>query len=92
MPYLESSSFIWALGLVQIAGLVSAWLARLSEGSRGQASCHRLFYGCLGVIGLASMAAVTVGPRHLLVSCMTLSVMVLAAVWDFRAEARPGSL
>jgi hypothetical protein len=92
MAYLETSSLIWGLGFLQIAGLLSAWLARLSEGSRGQASCHRLFFGCLALIGLASMAAVSLGPRYLRVSCMTLSVMVLVAVWDFRAEARAGSL
>jgi hypothetical protein len=88
MAYLESTSFAWTLGFVQIAGLVSAWLARVSEGSRGQASCHRLFFACLGVIGLASLASVALGPRYLLVCSLTLSVMVLVAVWDVRPEAR----
>lgn len=88
MAYLESSSFIWALGIMQFAGLVSAWLARLSEGSRGQSSCHWLFFGCLGLIGVATLLSVSIGLRYLLFSCLTLSVMVLIAVWDFRAEAR----
>ena len=91
MAYLESSSFVWLLGFVQFAGLVSAWLARLSEGSRGQASCHRLFFGCLALIGLAAMMSLALGPRYVLVSCITLSVMVLVAVWDFRAEAPAGN-
>ncbi len=92
MAYLDSPSFMWVLGIVQVAGLVSAWLARLSEGSANQASCHRLFFACLGVIGAATMLSVALGPRYLLISCITLSVMVLVAIWDFQAEAPAGSL
>ena len=82
MAYLESSSFVWALGFVHFAGLVSAWLARFSEGSRGQSPCHWLFFGCLGLIGTAALMSVAVGPRYLVVTCLTLSIMVLVAVWD----------
>jgi hypothetical protein len=89
MAYLESSPFIWALGLVQFAGLLSAWLARLSEGSRGQAHCQTLYLACLGLIGVATMLSVSLGPRYLLFCGLTLSAMVLVAVWDFRAEPRP---
>ncbi len=92
MAYLESSSFVWALGFVQFAGLASAWLVRLSEGSRGQAHCHWLFFACLGLIGVATMLSVSLGPRYLLFSCLTISAMVLVAVWDFRAEARAGKV
>ena len=63
MAYLDGSTFVWALAIVQIAGLVSAPLARLSEGSRGQVPCHWLFLGCLAAIGLATMLAVHLGPR-----------------------------
>ncbi len=86
MAYLESSSFVWALGFVQFAGLASAWLVRLSEGSRGQAHCHCLFFACLGLIGGATMLAAPLGSRYLLFSCLTISAMVLVAVWDFRDE------
>ncbi|MGD9719769.1 MAG: hypothetical protein AB7O59_00960 [Pirellulales bacterium] len=92
MAYLESTSFVWTLGFVQFAGLVSAWLARMSEGSRGQSSCHWLFLACLGLIGMGTMVSVSLGPRYLLFSCLTLSIMVLVAVWDFRAEARHGHI
>jgi hypothetical protein len=88
MAYLESTSFVWALGIMQVVGLASAWLARLYEGSRGQAHCHRLFFGCLALTGLATMLAAELGPRYLLFSCITLSVMVLVAVWDFEAHPR----
>lgn len=87
MAYLETSSFVWALALVQFVGLISAWMARLSEGSRGQAHCHWLFLACLGLIGVATMLSVSLGLRYLLFSSLTLSAMVLVAVWDFRAHA-----
>jgi hypothetical protein len=44
--------------------------------------------GCLGAIGLATMLAVHLGPRSLLFCCLTMSIMVLVAVWDFRAHPR----
>ncbi len=88
MAYLESSLFAWALGILQIAGLASAWLARLTEGSPRQASCQRIFLGCLGLIGLATMLSVTLGPRYWVTTCTTLALMVLGAIWDFRAEPR----
>ncbi len=92
MAYLDTSTFMWTLAIVQIAGLVSAPLARLSEGSRGQVPCHWLFMGCLATIGLATMLAVHMGPRYLLFSCLTMSIMVLVAVWDFRSHPRTGHI
>lgn len=61
-----------------------AWLARLSEGSRNQAPCQWLFLAFLGLMGMVTMLSVALGPRYWLVSGATLSVMVLAAIWDFR--------
>jgi hypothetical protein len=87
MAYLETSFLAWFLGLIQIAGLASAWLARLSEGSSRQASCQRLFVALLAVIGLVTMVFVTLGVRYWLASGATLSVMILAAIWDFRPHA-----
>jgi hypothetical protein len=92
MAYLESSSFAWVFGIVQVVGLASAWMARLSEGSANQSSCHRLFFGLLGAIGLMTMLSVTLGPRYLLVACFTIAAMVLVAVWDLRAHAPAGGL
>ncbi len=91
MAYLETSVLGSALALLQIVGLLSAWLARLSEGSSQQSWCHGLFVGCLATIGLATMAFVATGVRPWLPSGATLSVMVLAAVWDFRAHAGAAS-
>jgi hypothetical protein len=87
MAYLETSFFAWFLGLIQIAGLASAWLARLNEGSVRQAWAHRLFVACLGLVGLSTMVFVVFGARYWLVSGATLSAMILAAVWDASAQA-----
>ena len=92
MAYPETSFVVWSLIFVQIAGLISAWLARLSEGSRTQAPCQWLFLALLGLVGTATMAAVTLGPRYWLASGATLGVMILGAVWDFRAQPRPEGL
>ena len=92
MAYLETSFFAWLLGLIQIAGLLSAWLARLSEGSARQAWCQRLFVGCLALVGLTTMIVVALGARHWVSSGATLSAMILAAIWDFSAHARVESL
>lgn len=92
MAYLETSFLTWLLGLLQIAGLLSAWLARLSEGSSRQAWCQCLFVGCLALVGLSTMVFVALGARYWLGPGATLSVMILTAVWDFRAHARAESL
>jgi hypothetical protein len=89
MAYLEASMLGWSLGVIQVVGLLSAWLARLNEGSTRQVWCHWLFVACLALIGLATMAFVAIGARYWLASGTTLSVMVLAAVWDFRPHASP---
>jgi len=87
MAYLETTTLAWAMGSVQVIGLLSAWLSRLNEGSSRQAWCHLLFFTCLALLGFATMAFVALGARHWLGSGTTLSVMVLAAVWDFRTHA-----
>lgn len=92
MAYLETSFWAWFLGLIPIAGLLCAWLARLSEGSCRQAWCQRLFVACLAIVGLLTMAFVALGARYWLASGATLSVMILAAVWDFSAHRRVQSL
>jgi hypothetical protein len=92
MAYLEASLLLWGLGLIQIAGLTSAWLARFSEGSKRQACCHWVFLACLGLIGLTTMASLALGPKYWLPSGMTLSIMVLGAVWDFRPEPETETL
>jgi hypothetical protein len=79
---------IWLFGGVQVVGLMSAWMTRLSEGSAGELFCQRFFLICLGLVGLATVAAVVVQSRAWIFCGGTLSLMVLATVWDFQDSQR----
>lgn len=79
----EASMICWLFGAVQIAGLASAWAARLSQGSPRQASWQRLFFGWLAVVGGATVFALRLGPVCWLASGATLAIMVLIATCDF---------
>jgi hypothetical protein len=80
---------IWALAGVQVLGLASACLARISEGRSYQTSCQRLFLGALGLAGMATVASFAMGPGHVLISGASLATMVLGAVWDFGGSSQP---
>lgn len=93
MPYLDDPSILaWSLGVIQFAGLVSAWLTRLGHESPRMAWCRVVFVGCLALLGLATMFVVALGMHSWLAPAATLSVMILAAVWDFRPHDRVVSL
>ncbi|HXT58712.1 MAG TPA: hypothetical protein VN699_08750 [Pirellulales bacterium] len=83
MLALEPTSLIYVLAVIQVLGLASACLARMGEGSIRQTSCQRLFFGCLAMVGAATMTAMLLGPGACLASGATMAVMVLTATWDF---------
>ena len=91
MAYLESLLPLWILVFIQIAGLASALVARLSEGSRTQAPCHTVFMALLGLMGLVTMVGVVLGPLYWIASGLTLFVMILGAIWDVRARVQADS-
>jgi len=72
----------WGMIAIMILGLLSAWIARLSEGSRGQAVCQGLFMACLVLVGLAAVAVPQIGSGCWLLASATLPVMVLMATYD----------
>jgi hypothetical protein len=86
MAYSEVSLLVWCVAGIQIAGVASAWLARLTEGSPKQSPCQWLFVALLFAVGAITMLTIALGPRYWLASGATLSVMVLGAIWDFRAH------
>jgi hypothetical protein len=67
--------------------LGSAWLARRSEGSAWQPYFQQLFVVSMLLVGLATIAAMGLGPCSWLASGTTFSVMVVAATCDFRQPA-----
>jgi hypothetical protein len=76
----------WAFGLWALLGLglLSAAMTRAKEGSVHQGLTQRLFLVCLGLVGLATIVFLLVNCDAWLSSGTTLSLMVLAAVCDFR--------
>jgi hypothetical protein len=92
MAYPDDVFFAGALGIVQFAGLASAWFARLHEGSGRQRLTQYAFLGLLALMALTTMASLVLDTRYWLTSGATLGVMVLAAIWDFRShEAHPSA-
>ena len=69
---------------VQLLGLLSAWIARLSEGSSRQTAAQRLFFVSLALVGVATLVSLGLGPGAWLSSAIVLSVMVVGAVCDFK--------
>ncbi|HYW78028.1 MAG TPA: hypothetical protein VE890_00560 [Thermoguttaceae bacterium] len=73
---------------VQLLGLFSAWLARLSEGSSRQTAAQRLFFVSLGLVGVATLVSLGLRPGDWLSSAVVLSVMVVGTVCDFQPSDR----
>ncbi len=86
-PLGEVSRDVWIVGAMLAAGLASAWLARLHEGSPWQTACHRLFFLCLVTVAGLTVVALHLGPGLWIASGATLSVMVITATGDFSSAA-----
>ena len=84
MNGLDSPLVPWLLLAVQPLGLLSAFAARLSEGSPRQGISQRMFFGALFLVGMASIVALAVGPGCWLACSTSLAVMVSTAICDFR--------
>lgn len=87
----DSVLLVCLLGGIQLLGLTSAAVARLSEGSSRQRSGQRLFLACLGLVGAATVVSVFLGPGCWLSSGTTFSLMVLGATCDFNHSRKAPS-
>ena len=83
MLHVSAPAAMWILVSLQCVGLASAVFARLSEGSSGQAVGQWLFLLSLGLVGLGTMVALSMGPGYWLSSAATLSLMIIAGTCDF---------
>jgi len=79
-----SVDLYWVLGSLQVLGLLTAWMARVSEGSRWQSLFQHVFLGGLILMGGASVVSLDLGSGCWLTCGTTLSLMVLMATCDFR--------
>jgi hypothetical protein len=88
MPSLDSTASLWILGCVQLVGMTSAWVARLSEGSQHQALCQRFFFVALLLMGLTTAATAASHHSMWLISAVTLAISLLVVICDFRHAGR----
>jgi hypothetical protein len=80
-------SLFWVIVAMQTLGLLSAWLARYSVGSRSERSCQWLFFSCLTLVGCSTVVAMSVSAASWLFCAGTLALMVIAVVYDFGGDA-----
>jgi len=92
MSDFDAPTLVWLLAGLQVFGLASAWLTRLSEGSNCQTLCQRTFVLLLTLTGLATVISLSIGPGHGVICGATLSIMVLTAVCDFSGSRRASAI
>jgi hypothetical protein len=88
MNGIESSTGLWLWAIIHVLGLVSAWLARVSECSGHYNLGYSLFLGCLAMVGIATVIALASGPGLWVISAAILAVMILIGTCDFRGETQ----
>jgi hypothetical protein len=74
---------LWAIAAVQLIGMASALLARLSRGSVHQRGCQRLFFVSLIALGGATMMSLRLTPACWLVSAVIFTLTIMIVVCDF---------
>jgi hypothetical protein len=82
----DSPTGLGLLIATQLLGVLSACLARLSEGSCCQTVGQCMFVGVLTLMGAATMVALAIGPGCWVACSATLSVMILTVTCDFRGS------
>lgn len=87
MGQIDAQLALWFMVAVQIAGLASAALARVSLGGTSQVTCQRVFLGCLALVSVATMLSLALSHASWLVCSTTLSLMILSAVCDFGGQS-----
>jgi hypothetical protein len=79
-----SASAIAVLVLLHVAALISAWVTRLTNGSRHESLSQLACFAAMAVVGAAGCFCCQIELGFSLPSGVTLVVMVLTAVVDFR--------
>jgi hypothetical protein len=82
----DSPAVLWLLIAAQLLGVISACIARLSEGSPRQALSQGTFFGALSLMGAATIVALAVGPGCWVACSASLALMVLTVTCDFRGS------
>ena len=82
MAYLEGSGVVWAVVLVQVLGVVSACMARFSEGCACQRLYQGLFFLCLALVAASAVVSFGLEPGCWLTSGGILGLMVVTATFQ----------
>lgn len=75
--------------VVQFAGLVSVFIARLSEHPRVQLRYQRFFILCLALVGVVGMLAIASGRGCWLLCASTVPLMAVAVTLDTKLAREP---
>ena len=76
-------SQLCVISSVQVCGLISAALARISEGGRWQAVFQRMFMALLVIVAFTTVLNLWNAPQQWMASATTLTLMVVTATCDF---------
>ena len=68
---------------LQVCGLLSAALSRISEGRRWQEIFQRIFFALLVIMAFTTVLNVWNAPQQWMMSATTVAVMVVTATCDF---------
>jgi hypothetical protein len=82
MTHLQSSAIPWAVVSVQILGILSACLARFSEGCGCQKFFQCVFFVLLTLVGGSAVVSLRFEPGCWLTSGTILAVMVVVATYQ----------
>jgi hypothetical protein len=81
---LAVSPFLCTLGAIQVMGLAAAGISRLAEGTRHERIGQWLCLAALAVVGGMCGYSLRIGPDSCAACAVTLTLMTLIAIVDFR--------
>ncbi len=81
----------WTALAMQLLGLASVVVLRLSPSAAAAAGCQCLFVGSFGMVGLATAVTLVLGTSLWPGCCVTLSLMVVGAILDLRQPCHDGA-
>lgn len=88
LPFHYLPAVLWAISLIQLLGISSVILVRLSEGSRWQTVCRILFCTSLMLVGTTAIVTMLFSPELWLLSGITLSCMIVSALFEHQNPER----
>lgn len=76
-------SQLCVISSVQVCGLISTALARITEGRRWQELFQRMFLALLVIVAFTTVLNLWNAPQQWMASATTLAVMIVTATCDF---------